>query len=311
MLACAQNRRHPLRRVRWLRGQRTSGANRTHAKTRSSSSRHPAVLSLRGSSNTNRCLTKRKRISDTLRNRARLYTFSVRSTKSNCWQKNEANWHDLMHGASPADLRPRLLATDPLYILYTSGTTGQPKGVVRDNGGHAVALKWTMRNIYDVRETGHVLGSVRYRFGSSDTPYIVYGPLLNGSTTVLYEGKPVGTPDAGAFGRVISENNVSVLFTAPTAMRSIKKEDPDGVMLERYSRDHLQSVFLAGERTDPNTHEWAERIFGVPVIDHWWQTENRLGNLCRLPRHRTNRNSPRVRWETCSRHEYRRAQRRR
>ncbi|MTI16571.1 propionyl-CoA synthetase [Rhodobacteraceae bacterium RKSG542] len=163
-------------------------------------------------------------------------------------------------------------ATDPLYILYTSGTTGQPKGVVRDNGGHMVALKWSMGHLYGV-EPGEVFwaaSDVGWVVGHS---YIVYAPLLHGATTLLYEGKPVGTPDAGAFWRVISEHSVSCLFTAPTAFRAIKKEDPEAKFLSKYSLSSLRSLFLAGERADPDTLEWAEEILGVPVIDHWWQTE--------------------------------------
>ena len=163
-------------------------------------------------------------------------------------------------------------ATDPLYILYTSGTTGQPKGVVRDNGGHMVALKWTMRNLYGI-EPGEVFwaaSDVGWVVGHS---YICYGPLLHGATTVVYEGKPVGTPDAGAFWRMISEHRISVLFTAPTAFRAIKKEDPEGTFVKKYNLGCLNTLFLAGERADPETIKWAEKQLGVPVIDHWWQTE--------------------------------------
>ena len=163
-------------------------------------------------------------------------------------------------------------ATDPLYILYTSGTTGQPKGVVRDNGGHAVALHWSMKHIYDVGE-GEVFwaaSDVGWVVGHS---YIVYAPLLAGATTLMYEGKPVGTPDAGAFWRLIEQYNVKVLFTAPTAFRAIKKEDPKGELLLNYATDSLNALFLAGERTDPDTLHWAQQKLGVPVVDHWWQTE--------------------------------------
>jgi propionyl-CoA synthetase len=183
----------------------------------------------------------------------------------------DRDWHEAMAAAQPADWVP-VAATDPLYILYTSGTTGIPKGVVRDNGGHMVALKWSMKNVYGV-EPGEVYwaaSDVGWVVGHS---YIVYAPLLHGCTTVLYEGKPVGTPDPGAFWRVISQHRVAVMFTAPTAFRAIKKEDPNGDHIKRHDLSGFRTLFLAGERADPDTLHWAEGHLRRPVLDHWWQTE--------------------------------------
>lgn len=181
------------------------------------------------------------------------------------------NWQEAVHSAQPSDC-VSLAATDPLYILYTSGTTGQPKGVVRDNGGHAVALKWSMKNIYGMQpgEVFWAASDVGWVVGHS---YIAYAPLLAGCTTLMFEGKPVGTPDPGAFWRVVQDHKVRALFTAPTAFRAIRKEDPEAQFLQKYDVSCLRTLFLAGERCDPDTLNWAQQILDIPVIDHWWQTE--------------------------------------
>jgi propionyl-CoA synthetase len=191
--------------------------------------------------------------------------------KASLIEGRDIDWNELVRKSKPVGCT-EVDATDPLYILYTSGTTGMPKGVLRDNGGHAVALYWTMKNLYDINpgEVWWSASDVGWVVGHS---YIVYAPLLQGSTTVFYEGKPVGTPDAGAFWRVISQHKVKTLFTAPTAFRAIKKEDPNGDFIKKYDISCFKCLYLAGERTDPDTLHWAEDMIGVPVIDHWWQTE--------------------------------------
>lgn len=183
----------------------------------------------------------------------------------------DLDWYDAMHTAEAVDCVP-VAATDPLYILYTSGTTGIPKGVVRDNGGHLVALNWSMDNIFGVNagDVYWAASDVGWVVGHS---YIVYAPLFKGCTSIMYEGKPVGTPDAGAFWRVIEQHKVNVLFTAPTAFRAIRREDPQAKLLSEYNLQHFKALFLAGERCDPDTLLWAQEKLGVPIIDHWWQTE--------------------------------------
>ena len=181
------------------------------------------------------------------------------------------DWHGFQYGVEPAECVP-VPGNHPAYILYTSGTTGAPKGVIRSTGGHAVALHWTMKAIYDV-DPGDVFwaaSDVGWVVGHS---YICYGPLFNGNTTIVFEGKPVGTPDAGTFWRVISEHKVKSFFTAPTAIRAVKREDPNGEFVRKYDLSCLKTLYLAGERADPDTIQWAQRVLGKPVIDHWWQTE--------------------------------------
>jgi propionyl-CoA synthetase len=183
----------------------------------------------------------------------------------------DIDWNDAVAGAAPHDCVP-VAATDPLYILYTSGTTSQPKGVVRDNGGHLVALDWSMKHIYgvDPGEVWWAASDIGWVVGHS---YIVYGPLIHGSTAILFEGKPVGTPDAGVYWRVIAQHKVVSMFTAPTAFRAIKREDPTGSLIEQYDLSSFRTLFLAGEHTDPDTLAWAQQKVKTPVIDHWWQTE--------------------------------------
>jgi propionyl-CoA synthetase len=181
------------------------------------------------------------------------------------------DWHDVQQGVTPADCVP-VSGDHPAYILYTSGTTGAPKGVVRPTAGHLVALNWTMKSIYNVNpgEVFWAASDVGWVVGHS---YICYGPLITGNTTIVFEGKPVGTPDAGTFWRVIEEHDVKSFFTAPTAFRAIKREDPKGELIKNYDISHLRALYLAGERADPDTIEWAQNVMRVPVYDHWWQTE--------------------------------------
>ena len=187
--------------------------------------------------------------------------------------EHDLDWVELMNSDRAQLTEPvEVAATDPLYILYTSGTTGRPKGIVRDNGGHAVALRWSLENVYGISpgDTWFTASDVGWVVGHS---YIVYAPLLTSATTIVYEGKPVGTPDAGAFFRIIDEYAVSAMFTAPTAYRAIKKEDADGELMKQYDLSSLRTLFLAGERLDPDTYEWASARLGIPVVDNWWQTE--------------------------------------
>ncbi|MCF1592317.1 AMP-binding protein [Streptomyces muensis] len=195
--------------------------------------------------------------------------------------EGELDWAQAMSTARPAAC-VAVAATDPLYILYTSGTTGRPKGVVRDNGGHAVAMTWSLRNIYDTGpgDVFWAASDIGWVVGHS---YVVYAPLLAGATTILYEGKPVGTPDAGAFWRIVERHRVRTLFTAPTAMRAIRRADPDGSFARSADLSSLRSLFLAGERLDPDTYAWAADLLGVPVVDHWWQTETGWA-ICANPR---------------------------
>jgi propionyl-CoA synthetase len=233
------------------------------------------VVSASGAVEVNRLIEYKplvdKAIEEALHKPGKCIIYQRHLVKASMIPGRDVDWEEAMAKAKPAPCVP-VKATDPLYILYTSGTTGKPKGVVRDTGGHAVALCWSMEHIYGVKP-GEVFWSasdVGWVVGHS---YIVYGPLLNGCTTILYEGKSVGTPDAGAFWRVISQHGVKVLFTAPTAFRAIKKEDPRGEQVGKYDLSAFKYLFLAGERLDPDTYHWAHDLLKKPVIDHWWQTE--------------------------------------